>query len=176
MATFALTVKYIFRRRGIAVLLKLLPWDAQVSRPLKFYLVVACFHRTPELTSSWRRAKQVIPCDSWSWGSNDGDFDVGKYRDTAEIKQQLNQWGARLVYNAWGAFPQTDLFKALEEEAQTGIKYSGWGQIIGLWSRVWTGNQRRNWLSGINIYMIEMNVLSLPDDTKNWNILNQKSI
>lgn len=37
--------------------------------------------------------QQVILRDRWRWGSRDGDFDVGKYQATAEIKQQLNQWG-----------------------------------------------------------------------------------
>lgn len=64
------------------------------------------FPRYPWTHLHWRRVEQVILCDSWGWGSSDGDFDVGKYRATAEIKQQLNQWGARLMNNARGAFSQ----------------------------------------------------------------------
>lgn len=74
--------------------------------------------------------EQVILCDSWGWGTSDGEFDVGKYRATTEIKQRLNQW---IMYE--GVLPPTP-FKALREEAQTSIKYADGGQIIGVWSQI----------------------------------------
>lgn len=75
--------------------------------------------------------EQVILRDSRDRGSGGGDFDVGKYRASAEIKQQRNQWGAGLMNNAWRGVLPTTPFEALREEAQTSIKYAGGGQIIG---------------------------------------------
>lgn len=56
---------------------------------------------------------------------------MGKYRASAEIKQQWNQWGTGLMNNAWRGVLPTTPFEALQEEAQTSIKYAGGGQIIG---------------------------------------------
>lgn len=68
--------------------LLILLWALKVF--VVFLRCVSSSHCIPELTSAGGWVEQVILCDSSGRGSGDGGFDAGKYRVTAEIKQQWN--------------------------------------------------------------------------------------